>query len=150
MSAKSLDKKVYVIKFGGRTLKDGERIRENAAKVARIATTRAVVVVVSAMGDETSRLIGLAHEVTGGNPTPGDTTVAASMGEMVSATLFAAALEAHGVRSKAILPFDDNWPVVVSEVSEEILSIQKINEDRNLHIHEKISKERIEKGLLPL
>ena len=150
MTETQSDKKILIIKFGGRTLLDGERIRENALKIARIATTSRVVVVVSAMGDETSRLIGLAHEVTGGSPTPDDTIRVASMGEMKSATLFSAALEACGIRSKAILPFDANWPVIVSETKAEVLSMEKINEDRRLHIHEKESKKRLEEGLVPL
>jgi len=150
MTETQSEKKILIIKFGGRTLLDGERIRENAMKIARIATTSRVVVVVSAMGDETSKLIGLAHEVTGGNPTPDDTIRVASMGEMKSATLFSAALEACGIRSKAILPFDSNWPVIVSETKAEVLSMEKINEDRRLHIHEKESKKRAEEGLVPL
>jgi len=145
-----MEKKILIIKFGGQTLRDGERLRENAAKVARIATTSRVVVVVSAMGDETSRLIELTHDVTGGNPTPDDTVIVASMGEMKAATLFAAALEAHGTPSKAVLPTDESWPVIVSEAKAEVLSLEKINEDRRLHIHEKQSKKKVAEGMLPL
>ena len=142
--------RTLVVKFGGRTLCDGARIRENAAKIARIASTDRVVVVVSAMGDETSRLIGLAHEVTGGNPTARDTVRVAAFGEMASATLFAAALEAMGCPARAILPTDEAWPVIASEAKEEALSLEKVNEDRRLTIHEPESFERLEAGIIPM
>jgi len=144
------EKKTLVIKFGGRTLQDADRMRSNAAKVARIASVNNVIVVVSAMGDETSRLINLAHEVTEGHPTPRDTVRVAAFGEMTSATLFAAALEAHGHPAKAILPTDEAWPLLASEVGEQALSRQKINEDRRLTLHEKDSKEKVSTHILPL
>jgi len=143
-------KKTLVIKFGGRTLKDGECIFNNAQKIARIATVNRVIVVVSAMGDETSRLVNLTHEVTGGNPSPHDTVCVAAFGEMKSATLFATALEAHGCRAKAILPTEETWPVIASEAHEEALSREKINEDRRLTLHDKESREKIRKHILPL
>ncbi len=143
-------KKTLVIKFGGRTLADGTCIADNARKVARIATLNRVVVIVSAMGDETSRLISLTHEITGGQPTPQDTVNVAAYGEMKSATLFATALEAQGCRASAIIPTDETWPVIVSENRKEALSLEKINEDRRLTIHEKESRERLNAGVVKL
>lgn len=141
------DTRTLIIKFGGKTLATGELIRENAMKVARIAQKDKIVAVVSAMGDDTSRLIALAHSVTGGQPTARDTVRVAAFGEMVSATLFAAALEAAGCPARAILPTDDAWPVIVSEAKEEILSLQKVNEDRRLTIHEPESRLRVDAGI---
>ncbi len=150
MTGSDSKKRTLVIKFGGRTLKDGDRVRENAHKIARIATTADVVVVVSAMGDETSRLISLAHEVTDGCPTPGDTVSVAAFGEMKSATLFATALEAQGRKAKAVLPGDESWPVIASEAKEEALSLEKINEDRRLTMHEAESRKRAQDYIVPL
>jgi aspartate kinase len=147
MASPISDPRILVIKFGGKTFGTGELIRQNALKVARIATKDKVVAVVSAMGDETTRLIGLAHEVTGGEPTARDTIRVAAFGEMTSATLFAAALEAAGCPARAILPTDDAWPVIVSEGKEEVLSLEKVNEDRRLTIHEHECKIRIEAGI---
>jgi aspartate kinase len=141
------DPRTLIIKFGGRTLATGDRIRENAEKIARIALKDRIVVVVSAMGDETTRLIGLAHEVTGGQPTARDTVRVAAFGEMTSATLFAAALEAVGSPARAVLPTDDAWPVIASEAKEEALSLEKVNEDRRLTIHEQESRARIDAGI---
>lgn len=131
-------------------MRDGEMIRVNAEKVARIASSDRVIAVVSAMGDETSRLIGLAHEVTSGRPTPRDTIRVAAFGEMMSATLFAAALEAAGCPARAILPTDEAWPVIASEAREEALSLEKINEDRSLTIHEKESRKILEEHIIPM
>ncbi len=142
--------RTLVIKFGGRTLRDGERIRINAETLARIAASERVVTVVSAMGDETSRLIGLAHEVTGGKPTARDTVRVAAFGEMMAATLFAAALEAAGCPARAILPTDEAWPVIVSEEKEVALSLEKINEDRQLTIHEDESRKILRDCVLPM
>ncbi len=142
--------RMLVVKFGGRTLRDGDLIRKNAEKVANITQADRVVVVVSAMGDETSRLIGLAHEVTAGKPTARDTVRVAAFGEMMSATLFAAALEAAGCPARAVLPTDEAWPVISSESKEELLSLEKINEDRSLTIHEKESRNILEKYIVPM
>jgi len=150
MPESDLNVRTLVIKFGGRTMRDPGRIRENAGKVARIAETDRVICVVSAMGDETTRLIGLAHDVTDGNPTPRDTVRVAAFGEMTSATLFSAALEAIGCPARAVLPTDEAWPVIASETREEALSLEKINEDRRLTIHEKESREKIENEILPM
>lgn len=139
--------RTIVIKFGGKTLATGELIRDNARKVARIASSDKVVVVVSAMGDETSRLIGLAHDATGGQPTARDTVRLAAFGEMISATLFASALESMGCPSHAVLPTDEAWPVIASEPGEEALSLEKVNENRRLTIHEKESRARVESGI---
>ncbi|HDS31049.1 MAG TPA: hypothetical protein ENN67_08405 [Firmicutes bacterium] len=144
------DSRLLVFKFGGRTLRDGELIRINAEKLARIASSDRVVAVVSAMGDETSRLIGLAHEVTSGKPTPRDTIRVAAFGEMMAATLFAAALEAAGCPARAILPTDEAWPVIASEAREEALSLEKINEDRSLTIHDKESRKLIDDHIVPM
>jgi len=150
MAEPEISRRTLVIKFGGRTICDAERIHESAGKVARIAEADRVVCVVSAMGDETSRLIGLAHEVTGGNPTPRDTVRVAAFGEMTAATLFAAALESLGCPARAVLPTDEAWPVIASETREEVLSLEKINEDRRLIIHETESRAKVRDEIIPM
>jgi aspartate kinase len=142
--------RTLVIKFGGKTLQDPDRIVSNAKKIAKIALTDRVVVVVSAMGEETSRLISLAHSVTEGKPTPRDTVRVAAFGEMTSATLFASALEAQGCSARAILPTDDAWPVLASEEGESALSLEKVNEDRRITLHDKESFKRISEHILPM
>ncbi len=142
--------RTLVIKFGGKTLRNSECFLLNAQKVAKITASDSVVVVVSAMGDETSRLISLAHEVTEGKPTPRDTVRVAAFGEMTSATLFAASLEALGCPARAVLPTDEAWPVLASEEGESALSIEKVNEDRRITLHNKESRKRINDHIRPM
>jgi aspartokinase len=56
---------VIVQKYGGSSVADADRIRQVAEKVARTrASGKHVVVVVSAMGDTTDELLGLAGRVS--------------------------------------------------------------------------------------
>jgi len=85
-----------VQKYGGSSVADAEKIK-NVAR--RIASARdkgdQVVVVVSAMGDSTDRLIELAYQVTE-RPSERELDALVSTGEVVSSTLLAMALEAMG------------------------------------------------------
>ncbi len=95
-----------VMKFGGTSLADPERIRA-AADLVRAEAQKGpgVAVVVSAMAGETDRLIGLA-ETLGGPIARGTPAydAAASSGELASAGLMALALEALGFDAEV-------WPV---------------------------------------
>ena len=87
---------VVVQKYGGTSVGDAEKIRRAAERVA--ATRRegaAVVVVVSAMGDATDRLIELAESVTAA-PDPRELDMLLSTGELVSSALMAMALRDIG------------------------------------------------------
>ena len=87
---------LIVQKYGGSSLADAERIN-NVAQ--RIADTRRqgsqVVAVVSAMGDTTDELIGLAHTVSP-DPDPRELDLLLSTGELVSSTLMTMALRTLG------------------------------------------------------
>jgi aspartate kinase len=87
---------LVVQKYGGSSVADAGRIK-NVAK--RIAATRdkgeQVVVVVSAMGDTTDELIGLARRVST-QPGGRELDVLLSTGEIVSSTLLAMALRDMG------------------------------------------------------
>ena len=87
---------VLVQKYGGTSVGDAAKIRRVAERIAR--THRAgnrVAVVVSAMGDATDRLIGLAESVSPA-PDPRELDVLLSTGELVSCTLMAMALRELG------------------------------------------------------
>lgn len=88
---------ICVLKFGGSSVKDVERIQAVAAKIA--ARRRAgddVVVVVSAMGDTTDDLIELSQKLTD-RPPEREMDMLLSTGEIVSSALMAIRLEAIGV-----------------------------------------------------
>ena len=98
-----------VIKFGGADLSTGEKIRRAAEMVAR-SGYREVVVVVSAMGETTNRLIEVISEI--GDVNDIDYAEIVSMGERASARIFSSALRSLGVKSIYIDPAQPEWPII--------------------------------------
>lgn len=87
---------VIIQKFGGTSVADVERIQNVAKRV--VATKRKgcdVVVVVSALGDTTDKLIGLAHNITS-QPSERELDMLISTGEQVSCALLAMAIHKLG------------------------------------------------------
>ena len=87
---------LIVQKYGGSSVADADKIK-NVAR--RIAATRdagnEVVVVVSAMGENTDNLLKLAYQLTS-HPADRELDLLLSTGEVVSSTLLAMALEEMG------------------------------------------------------
>lgn len=93
---------LVVQKYGGSSIADGERIRSVARRVAKARDEgNEVVVVVSAMGDNTDELIKLAHQVSA-QPSDRELDLLLSTGEVVSSTLLAMALETLGYRAVSL------------------------------------------------
>ena len=87
---------IVVMKFGGTSVADTAKIRQAARRAFR--TQRAghsVVLVVSAMGNTTDRLVELAHEITAAPPKREMDQLMAT-GEQVTISLTAIALESMG------------------------------------------------------
>src|SRR3989304_3664232 len=77
---------LLVQKYGGTAVADAERIRNVARRItARRQQGDRLVVIVSAMGDTTDRLIALAREITG-HPEARELDLLLSTGETVSPT----------------------------------------------------------------
>ena len=94
---------VYVQKYGGTSVGTIERINAVADRVRRFRDEgHELVVVVSALGDETDRLDGLAHEITG-SPNPREMDVLLASGEQVSIALMSLALEERSMRARSYL-----------------------------------------------
>src|SRR6476660_8210763 len=88
---------LVVQKFGGSSVADADRIKRVARRIARErAAGHDLVVVVSAMGDATDELLGLAAAITD-EPDPRELDVLLATGEHQSATLLSMALHALGV-----------------------------------------------------
>src|SRR5580765_256578 len=88
---------LVVQKFGGSSLADADRIRRVARRIARErAAGSDLVVVVSAMGDTTDELLGLAAAITD-TPDERELDVLLATGEHQSATLLSMALHAQGI-----------------------------------------------------
>jgi aspartate kinase len=87
---------LIVQKYGGTSVADADKIKNVAWRIA--ATKDAgneVVVVVSAMGENTDNLLKLAYQLTG-HPADRELDLLLSTGEVVSSTLLAMALEEMG------------------------------------------------------
>ena len=96
---------LFVQKFGGTSVASVERIENVAARIIRSKNAgHDVVVVVSAMGDETDRLVSLANEVNyNGLDARREMDVLLSTGEQVTIALLAMTLLKHGVRAESVL-----------------------------------------------
>lgn len=94
---------LLVQKFGGTSVASAARINAVADRVAGcVAAGDRVVVVVSAMGGETDRLVGLGDEVAK-RPPPRELDVLLSAGEQVSVALVAMALIERGCAARSWL-----------------------------------------------
>jgi aspartate kinase len=88
---------LVVQKFGGSSLADADRIRRVARRIARErAAGSDLVVIVSAMGDATDELLGLAAAITDA-PDERELDMLLATGEHQSATLVSMALHALGI-----------------------------------------------------
>lgn len=92
---------LYVQKFGGTSVGDAECIGRVARKISLTREAgHDVVVVVSAMGHETDRLISLIHSITS-TPEPREYDALVATGEQVSAAMVSLALNAAGCSSRS-------------------------------------------------
>ena len=105
--------KKIVVKFGGSSLSDHERLLKAVVAVVDEAKkgTR-IAVVVSAMGKTTDVLMATAKNASNGKLEKKDLDDILSMGERTSIRIFAAALKTNGVESCYFDPIDDNWPII--------------------------------------
>lgn len=102
-----------VVKFGGTSIANGERIRLGAKAVHReYKKGIEVAVVVSAMGHTTDELIKAAKAGTDGKVSARELDEIMAMGEQTSARIFATALRSLGVDARYIDPKQHEWPVV--------------------------------------
>jgi aspartate kinase len=129
-----------VVKFGGTSLADSERISRAASSVAREAKKGSkIVVVVSAMGKMTDQLLETAMKsspIAKSNPKVLDDIL--SMGERTSARIFRAALKSQGIDCRYFDPTDSDWPIITDDSYGKAQPI--LSECRD----------RIEKNIVPL
>lgn len=88
---------LYVQKFGGSSVASPERIQHVARRIGKtVSAGNQLVVVVSAMGDTTDELIGLAHALSP-TPSPREMDMLLSTGEQISIALLSIALHEVGL-----------------------------------------------------
>ena len=126
-----------VMKFGGTSVADPEKIRRVASRLveAKRAGNR-VVAVVSAMGQHTDELVSLAHEVSP-QPKPREMDMLISVGERISCALVAMAIADLGL--DAISLTGSQAGIVTDTVHVKA----KIVEVRAHRIHEALDSDRI-------
>jgi len=104
---------LIIAKFGGTSIGNGKRIRKAAQSVVKeYMKGNQIVVVVSAINKTTDELLEIVEEATENTITEKQLAEIVSMGEMTSARIFSAALEALGVKSEYIDPYKDEWPII--------------------------------------
>lgn len=108
--------KRIVVKFGGKSLDRGDHIRGAAKAVAKeVKRGYEVAVVVSAMGETTDHLLNVVKSASRGSTPTKELDDILSMGERISARIFASTLISLGVRASYIDPADKNWPIITDE-----------------------------------
>lgn len=118
---------LIVQKYGGSSLCTPARIREIASRIAKRARGDSrIIVTVSAMGQSTDELLGLAHEIT---PTPPqrELDMLLTVGERVSMALLSMALNSVGCGA---ISFTGSQSGIVTNVSHTRAMIEEIRAAR--------------------
>jgi aspartate kinase len=128
---------LVVMKFGGTSVGDTEKLKSVAARlVAAHEEGAKVVAVLSAMGHTTDELIRLAHEVSA-NPHPREYDMLVSTGERISNALCAMAI--HDLGHEAV-SFTGSQAGIVTDASH---TKAKIVEVRAQRIHDALAENKI-------
>jgi aspartate kinase len=105
--------KIIVVKFGGSSLSDHERLlRAVNAVVNEAKKGTRIAVVVSAMGKTTDMLMSTAKNTSNGKLEKHELDDILSMGERTSVRIFSAALRTSGVESRYFDPLNEDWPII--------------------------------------
>lgn len=137
---------VIIVKFGGTSIGNGERIKKAAQSVVNeYMKGNQVVVVVSAVNKTTDQLIDLSNSAVGNGLTDKQKAEIMAMGELTSTRLFSAAIESLGVKSEFIDPYNKIWPIVTDTNSLEA-NIDFTSTDKNIEGIKKL----INQGIIPV
>ena len=139
--------KKIVVKFGGSSLADHERLSKAVASVVNEAKrgTR-IAVVVSAMGKTTDVLMSTAKNTSNGKLQKHELDDILSMGERTSVRIFSAALRNSGVESRYFDPLDNDWPIVTDSA---FSNANPLLEECKTRVRENVLP-IVEKGTVPV
>ena len=128
--------KTIVMKFGGTSLANIDRMRQAAGHIEReFNKGLRVIVIVSAMAGETDRLVNLANKIEA-NLDLSERDVLISSGEQASAALLAMILKAKGIEAKSWLGWQLPIKTDYMHGSARILNIDKNDLEDNFNKHE--------------
>src|SRR5215210_809198 len=126
-----------VMKFGGSSLADTDKLKDVARRLVRARESGArVVAVLSAMGSTTDELLDLAHQVSQ-RPEPREVDMLISVGERISCALAAMAIHALGQEA---ISFTGSQAGIVTDT---VHGRAKIVDVRAGRIHEALDQDRI-------
>ncbi|MDH5702290.1 MAG: aspartate kinase [Candidatus Bathyarchaeota archaeon] len=139
--------KRIVVKYGGASLADHERLLKAVTAVAKEARKGTqIAVIVSAMGKTTDQLLHAAKNASNGNVEKKELDEILAMGERTSIRIFAVALKSQGVESRYFDPLDPDWPIITDDVFSDANPILNKCEER---IQQHVLP-LVEKGVIPI
>jgi len=100
-----------IVKFGGAELSTSRMVRK-AAEMVKESGYKEIVVVVSAMGKTTDKLLSYLSDI--GHISDIDYSDIVGMGERISARLFCSTLKLLGVKSTYFDPQQERWPIITN------------------------------------
>lgn len=141
-----------VIKYGGTSLATPAHFERAArALAAMVDLGEQIAVVVSAMEDETDRLIGALAEAGGGHVDNRTQLEFLCLGEEKSVLMMVAALQAQKVTAVPFLPRrSQTWPLVVDSDDASLVAPIKTNEERDFTVRTQKTANRFARHVLPL
>lgn len=102
-----------VVKFGGTSIQDNERMEKAAHSVIKkMKDGNEMLIVVSAMGKTTDNLISLLEETTKSSYDKSEYNEFISFGERMSARLMFSALKSRGIKSVVFDPVKEDFPLI--------------------------------------
>ena len=136
-----------VVKFGGSSLADHERMLKAVNSVVSEAKRGTkIAVVVSAMGKTTDVLLTTAKNTSNGKLQKHELDDILSMGERTSVRIFSVALRNNGVDACYFDPMDDKWPIITDDAFQNANpDIQECSKNIKEHV-----LPIVEKGTIPV
>ena len=136
-----------MVKYGGASLADHERLLKAVTAVAKEARKGTqIAVIVSAMGKTTDQLLHAAKNASNGNVEKKELDEILAMGERTSIRIFAVALKSQGVESRYFDPLDPDWPIITDDVFSDANPILNKCEERV----QRYVLPLVEKGVIPI
>ncbi len=136
-----------VVKFGGTSVGDAERIRLAAGAVAKKAKKGdEMIVVVSAMAGVTDNLLNTAKSATGESIDDTFLSDIVAMGEATSARIMAATLRSMGIEAQYFDPNREDFPIITDNTPWGA----KILPKQSIEAGEKFLEPLIERGVVPV
>lgn len=100
-----------ILKFGGKSLENLQKTQKICKFIKKIyKNEKKLIIIVSAMGDTTNKLLGLSEQFNAKNKSKRELDCLLSSGETISASLFAIILNSIGVPTKSFL----GWQIKIN------------------------------------